>query len=268
MTRFDDATTVTPLGEGRYATDLDAGYLIGKALNGGYLMAVMQRAVLAEVEHPHAVSSSFNFLRPCSAGPAEIEVDLRKAGRTVSTAHVTLRAAGQPAVTGTIVAGRLEPNAVPVYAAEPPTIPASDTCRPFDPRAGRDPGMAFVDRVDLRFGPRSLRMLAGKEPDPVPELLGHVGASAADGGPVTDTPAFLPLAVDAMPPVVSTLDTWNWAPTVELTWHLRSVPEPGPLGFHARAHLVGDGWFDETVDLYDAKSRLVAQSRQLARVGR
>jgi hypothetical protein len=31
---------------------------------------------------------------------------------------------------------------------------------------------------------------------------------------------------------------------------------------------VGDNWFDETVDLWDTKGRLVAQSRQLARAGR
>ncbi|PSK86287.1 thioesterase superfamily protein [Murinocardiopsis flavida] len=268
MTRFDNATTVTPVGDGHYTAELDAGYLIGAAVNGGYLMAVMQRAVLAAVEHPHAVSSSFNFLRPCTAGPVEVDVEPLKAGRTVTTARVTLRSGGLPAVAGTIVAGRLEPGAVPAYAAEPPDIPALDDCRGFDPRAGKDAGMAFADRVDLLFGPRSYRMLAGTDEDPVPELLGHVAASAADGGPVADLPAFLPLAVDALPPVVSTLDAWSWAPTVELTWHLRALPEPGPLGFHARADLVGDGWFDETVDLYDTKGRLVAQSRQLARVGR
>ena len=35
-----------------------------------------------------------------------------------------------------------------------------------------------------------------------------------------------------------------------------------------RAQLVADGWFDEDVAVWDSTGRLVAQARQLARVGR
>ncbi len=78
----------------------------------------------------------------------------------------------------------------------------------------------------------------------------------------------LALAVDALPPVVFGLGATGWAPTVELTWHMRAVPVAGPLQVAARSRHVSGGWFDEEAEVWDAAGRLVAQSRQLARVGR
>ncbi|WP_341770575.1 thioesterase family protein [Actinorugispora endophytica] len=268
MTRFASATDITRTGENRYAVDLDPGYLIGAALNGGYLMAVLQQAALAESAHPHAVSSSYHFLSPGSGGPAEIEAEALKRGRTVSTVRVTLRQAGKAVATGTVATAALDPGAVPVFEAAPAGVPPIEQCRAFDPRADRASESGFIDRVDLRFAPETYALLTGGHSGATPELRGHVDLSARDGGPAEDPAAFVALAVDALPPVVSALTAWRWAPTVELTWHLRALPEPGPLAFRARADLVSDGWFDESVDLWDAKGRLVAQSRQLARLGR
>ncbi|GAA3752684.1 hypothetical protein HDA32_004517 [Spinactinospora alkalitolerans] len=269
MTRFDSATAVTKAGDGHYTVDLDPGYLIGSALNGGYLMTVLQRAALAESAHPHAVSSSFHFLRPGGEGPADIDVAVLKPGRTVSTIQVTLRQGGKPLVTGLIASGALDESAAPVYEAPPAEIPPIEQCHRYDPRQGRSASMGFPDRVDQYYSRETYAMLA-RTADPAgaaPRLRGHIRLSEGDGGHSEDPARFLPLAVDALPPVVTVLDSWRWAPTVELTWHMRAVPAPGPLAFRARADLVSDGWFDETVDLWDTKGRLVAQSRQLARVG-
>ncbi|HCU94231.1 MAG TPA: hypothetical protein DHU96_16510 [Actinobacteria bacterium] len=60
----------------------------------------------------------------------------------------------------------------------------------------------------------------------------------------------------------------GWSPTVELTWHMRDVPAPGPLRVAARCRHVSGGWFDEEAEVWDAAGRLVAQSRQIARLGR
>jgi hypothetical protein len=56
------------------------------------------------------------------------------------------------------------------------------------------------------------------------------------------------------------------APTLELTIHFRSRPDPAdPLAlvrFHTAASL--DGLFDEQGEVWDRNGRLLAQSRQLA----
>lgn len=268
MTRFDSATAVTKAGAGRYTVDLDSGYLIGAAMNGGYLMAVMQQAALAESAHPHAVSSSYHFLRPAGAGPAEVDVTELKSGRTVSTLQVAVKQNGAPSVIGTIATAGLDATAVPTHEDPPVDVPPLDTCRRFDPRHGQTDADGFPSRVDQYYTEEAWRRLRGRDADPVPDLRGYVAVSETDGGSPDDPCLFLPLAVDALPPVMTVFGSWRWAPTVELTWHMRAVPEPGPLVFHARAASVSDGWFDETVDLWDVKGRLVAQSRQLARSGR
>ncbi len=268
MTRFDSATTLTAVGDGHHTAELDAGYLIGSAMNGGYVMAVMQRAALAESTHPHPVSSSYLFLRPASAGPADITVTPLKTGRTVSTFQVTVSQNGALVITGSIAAGTLDPTAAPEYEVSQPDLPPMEQCQLFDPRKGTNAASGFPDRVEQYLTPESVRRLEGASDERVPELAGYIQLSRADGGPNADPSDFLPLAVDALPPVVTVLDSWRWAPTVELSWLMRAVPEPGPLTFVSRADSVNDGWFDETVDLWDSKGRLVAQSRQLARMGR
>ncbi len=76
------------------------------------------------------------------------------------------------------------------------------------------------------------------------------------------------MAVDGLPPTVFGLGASGWAPTVELTWYMRAVPVPGPLRVAAWCRSVGGGWFDEEAEVWDEAGTLVAQSRQLARVGR
>ncbi|WP_017593627.1 thioesterase family protein [Nocardiopsis potens] len=269
MTRFESATEVRALpGGGRYAADLDPGYLIGTAMNGGYLMAVMQRAALSEASHPHPVSSSYHFLRPAGAGPAEVEAVPVKSGRTVDTVRVTLLQGGRPLVTGHVAAAELEPDGEPAHEAAPPDLPPPDRCRAYDPRRGKAGADGFPGRVDQFYTESTWRRLRGEDPEPVPELDGHLRLSERDGGAPADPALFLPMAVDALPPVVTVFDSWRWAPTVELTWHMRALPAPGPLAFRATCLAAGGGWFDENVELWDVKGRLVAQSRQMARNGR
>ena len=96
--------------------------------------------------------------------------------------------------------------------------------------------------------------------------------AARDGAvplrPATNDAYLLALAVDALPPVIFGITKAGWSPTVELTWHMRALPAPGLLRLAARSRHVSGGWFDEESEVWDSAGRLVAQSRQIARVGR
>jgi hypothetical protein len=81
-------------------------------------------------------------------------------------------------------------------------------------------------------------------------------------------PLLLLLAVDALPPVTFDLGLPGWAPTLELTAHVRASPAPGWLRVrHATRNLAG-GLLEEDAEVWDAAGRLVAQSRQRARAPR
>ena len=81
-------------------------------------------------------------------------------------------------------------------------------------------------------------------------------------------PLQLLLAVDALPPVTFDLGMPGWAPTVELTAHLRALPAPGWLRLVQGSRNVGGGMFEEDCEVWDEAGRLVAQGRQLARLPR
>ena len=95
MHAFDLATAVRG-GPGSWKATVDEGWTIGDRPNGGYLLALATRAALGEVDHPHPLAVSAQFLAPPAAGPAELEVVPLRAGRSLSTARVTLSQDGRP----------------------------------------------------------------------------------------------------------------------------------------------------------------------------
>jgi acyl-CoA thioesterase len=260
MTGFDEATAVRRLAEGRYGAVLDAGYGFDEALNGGYLIATMLRAAIDASPHPHPVATSTNFLRVAKPGPADVVIEPLKAGRTAAVARVTLVQRDRAVVEMTATTGALSGDAEPVWTGARTDPPRVEDCLSFE--GGRSE-QGFARQVDMRFDPATMGWLDGR---PTGALEMRAYFRLRDGRE-PDAVA-LALAVDALPPVVLNVGARGWAPTVELTWHMRAVPAPGWLFVHGQGRLVNDGWFDEDVEVWDSAGRLVAQSRQLARTGR
>jgi len=295
MTAFDEATAVSRRHEGLYDAAADPRFALvapggaaAPAVNGGALMATVLRAVLDCSPHPHPVATSASFLRVPRLAAAEVHVSWLKQGKTASTARAALVQDGQVILdttitTGTLLAGpaAARPAAVSSGAgdgADPAGSPLLDWTGEKPPIAdiaecvdlGSWPGTVAADgtagfaaHVEVLLDPACTGWRQ-HEPSGVPEMRGYVRLREH-----RDPDALLlALAVDALPPVVFGLGATGWAPTVELTWHMRGVPAPGPLQVAARCRHVSGGWFDEEAEVWDAKGRLVAQSRQLARVGR
>ena len=259
MSAFNKATAVVAReGGGVYDVDLDLGWSIGGKPNGGYLLAILARAATEAADRPHPLAVSGHFLRPPDGGAAEVRVETVKAGRTVATVRSTLWQHGKPCLDSLVTVGELAGAPVD-YSAEPmPTLPTPEECRS---RADTPFRVELLDHVDVLLDPATA---------PFPTPTGHPmiqGWMRFRDGADHDAIA-LALAVDAMPPTVFHLEKLGWAPTVALTFLLRGVPAPGWLAFRAEAAFVADGWFDESASVWDSTGRLVAQSRQLALLGR
>ncbi|MDL4821874.1 thioesterase family protein [Actinomadura opuntiae] len=261
MGGFEAATAVRRIGEGRYAADLDGDFGFAEALNGGYLMAVLGRAAVDASPHAHPIATAATFLRPAKPGPAELVVDTRKSGRTAATALVSLVQGGRPAVEALITTGTLDAAAEPAFAGPAPAVevPPLAECTSMLPEEGTE---GFAGQVDMRFDRSTMGWLDGT-PSGRPEIRAWFRLRDEYGPDAFS----LALTVDALPPVALNLGSKGWAPTVELTWHMRAVPAPGWLAVHGTGRLLSDGWFDEEVEVWDSAGRLVAQSRQIARVG-
>ena len=259
MSAFNKATAVQRReGGGVFDVALDLGWSIGGKPNGGYLLAILARAATEATDRPHPLSVSGHFLRPPDGGAAEVRVEAVKTGRTVATVRSTLWQHGKPCLDSLITVGELDGAPVD-YAAEPmPILPTPDECRS---RADTPFKVELLDHVDVLLDPDTAPF---PNPNGRPMIQGWMRfRDGADADALA-----LALAVDAMPPTVFHLEKFGWAPTVELTFLLRGVPAPGWLAFRAEAALVADGWFDESATVWDSTGRLVAQSRQLALLGR
>jgi acyl-coenzyme A thioesterase PaaI-like protein len=262
MTKFDEATQAIRVDENTYDVCLDPGYSIGGPLNGGYLMAVILRAAVDAAPFEHPVSTTAQFLKAPVAGPAQVRVEPLKAGRTAAFARATLVQDGTAKIESLITTATLN-EAEPLYAAAPPaTMPPIEECLKL-PSPKPESGMTLNAQMELVFDPPTIGWLRG-EPTGRPESRAYFRMTELQD----PDPYVLALAVDALPPVVFSAGGRGWAPTVDLTWHLRALPAPGWLTLLGSGRLVSDGWFDEEVEVRDSAGRLVAQARQLARVGR
>ena len=257
---FDLATAVRG-GPERWTAEVDPGWTIAGRPNGGYLLALVTRAALEAAGQPHPLAVSAHFLSPSDPGPAELEVRRLRAGRSLSTARVTLVQQGTARLEGLVTAGRLDPDAGPGWrrATGPAGLPPVEDCVQARPELPGGVPANLLGHLDLRIDPATAGWVAG-----------HPGGRLEARGWVrfTDGRAVDPLAllqvVDALPPASFDLGLGRWAPTVELTVYVRGIPAPGWLACIVRGQLWQGGWFDEEAEVWDSAGRLVAQSRQFA----
>ncbi|MGB2710586.1 MAG: thioesterase family protein, partial [Conexibacter sp.] len=98
---FEHATAVTPLGDGRFRAEVDPGWSTPIAANGGYLAAILVRAIEA---HPDTRSDrqlrslTCHYLRPVTAGPLDVAVEPLRSGRRISAIRVTASQEGRDAI--------------------------------------------------------------------------------------------------------------------------------------------------------------------------
>lgn len=255
-----------------FTGELDPGWSIGFAVNGGVLLAVLGRAlseVLGARGHHDPVAVSAFYLGAATGGPFTVRTDEIRGGRTVSTAQASLSQAGDSGddtervrVTATYGdLASLDDGQVRT-TAKPPALPPPEECvRSVNQVPGVD--VPFVERVDLRLDPACVGWALG-EPSGRGEMQGwlrHLDGREPDLWTLL-------LAVDAFPPVTFNLGVTGWAPTLELSAHIRARPAPGWLRVRTWTDNYAGGLFEENAEVWDSADRLVAQARQLARPGR
>ena len=236
------ATAMTPLGDGRWATTVDEGWSIAGRPNGGYLLALLARAACAQTGRDLPLGVSAVFVRPPELRSAVMVVETVRSGRTVSAVRVRLEQDGVPCAEALVSTGEAAAfTAAPLWSgAGPVELPPVEACVPAVPRLPDGTPVPLYDAMDVRLDPACVGWFSGR-PAGVPEMRAWVRERAG----ARPSPLTVVVAVD-----------------------VRSAPAPGWLVMRARAHLVADGWFDESVDVWDSTGRLVGQARQLARTGR
>lgn len=268
MTEIVDALRLQESRSG-WTGELSDDWAIGEAVNGGLLMSLATtataRSSVATGGHQDPLSFSGVFLSPGTAGPVQLEPQILRTGRSMTTAQVTVSqeadGAQKERLRALVTLGDLDRYAEPVLkTVAAPHIPPPDQCLAASeapPSSLTKSG--FLKRFDARMDPTTIGWAVG-EPSGEGEMRGWL--RLADGAPI-DAVGLL-LALDAFPPVSFDLGSIGWVPTVEFTGFVRGIPAPGWLQLRLHTEHVAGGLLDEACDVWDSTGRLVAHSRQLA----
>ena len=270
---LDEALALSTTAPGRHETELSDGWSIGPAVNGGLLLSMVGRALELEIGtagHPDPLVVSAFFLSAGTAGPTVVETETIRTGRTMATGQARVlpdrrtasRSSGSARSRRTATSAHSRPMRL--------SPPARRSC----PRS-RSASAGTPRRPGRWTGSRSCAgsTCVSTRPPPGGRSASRRGEGRCRGGSGWPTDAnptrlMLLLALDAMPPVTFELGLRGWAPTLELTAHVRARPAPGWLRVRTSTRTLTGGLLEEDAEIWDSEDRLVAQSRQLARVPR
>lgn len=257
---FESDTAVTESENGIYRGCIADGWDVVGNANGGYLLAIAARAMTAASGRPDPMVLNAHYLSPGRPGPVTVSPEVVKTGRRFTTVRARMENAEKPMMELLGSFGNIASLEGPQRIdAEPPNLPNPTDCLRIEPSPEGFPP-AMLGKIDLRLHPEDAGFYEGK-PSGQPLFRGWF--RLLDEEPID--PFALLLAVDAFPPTIFNANLpVSWCPTLELTTHVRGVPEPGWLRCRFSTRFVSGGLLEEDGEIWDESGRLVAQSRQLA----
>jgi acyl-coenzyme A thioesterase PaaI-like protein len=261
---FSDDTSVRDLGEGRFDAPIRPGWDIAGNANGGYLLALVGRAMATHCRRPDPVTLTAHYLSPGREGPATVRCETIKEGRRFATVSADMEAGGRGVLRALGAFGSLDdgPGGPERVDASPPELPPVEDC--IHSASGEGFAPPFMRHMDLHLHPEDAGFRVG-EPSGEARMRGWFRLPGSD----RVDPIGLLLGLDAFPPTIFNARLpVGWTPTVELTCHVRARPVPGWLRARFTTRFVTGGFLEEDGELWDEAGRLVAQSRQLALVPR
>ncbi len=263
-TRFDRDTAVSALGDGVYSGRIDRGWWVFAGPNGGYVGAILLRALEAAVGDPSRAARSLTIhytARP-EEGRVEVHTRVERAGRSLTTVSARMLQ-DERLVALALAAFSKSREGLEFQHGEMPEVIPPEEASPLAPPSATS--VSIRERFDSRFA---------------------YGAQIGSQSDRAETGGWIRLAeprrVDASL-VVAFADGWppslfshlargptRGVPSVDLTVHFRCtlpLASAKPDDFTLvtfRTRVVREGFFEEDGELWSRDGRLLAHSRQLA----
>jgi len=266
--RFQEAIKLESLEDNKFIVNPDTNYFVGNTPHGGYLMAVMHKALTSILPHSTAISSSVQYLDRIDAKTFELEVETFKTSRGSSSGIVKLKQDNKICTTFTGTCSDFQ--FMKGYDGLQKPLPNI-----FNESDKKDYIKMNYDKISKGFTPAFIQQL---------ECLIHPdhawwNRDYNDKNNEARCSAFLEMQggipdqfclsfySDILPPVVSNkYGPLGWIPTITLTTHIRQLPSTSELYADFRATDINKGYFEQDCNIWDLNGNLVASSRQLTRI--
>jgi acyl-CoA thioesterase len=258
---FAADTAVEDLGGGRFAAAMSERWWVGKGPNGGYVAAVILRAIQASASPERAPRSlTVHYLRAPLTGPVEVEVTVEREGGRATFLSARMTQAGKVQATALAVLSESWSEEEVFAEARMPDAGEPGELQTLDPTADGRPNMLQNYRLRPALGEQAF---SGGAP--------HTGAWIRTREPhLLDAPLAATFLDTWFPAPFVRLERPVGAPTIDYTVHFRSpLPPPAataedPYLISFKSNTARHGFFEEDGELWSADGVLLAQSRQLA----
>jgi acyl-CoA thioesterase len=251
------------LSETLFAAEIASGWRAGRGPHGGYLAAMLLRALTAAVDNPERTprSLTIHYTRAPEPGAIEIHTTVERAGRSLSTLSARMQQDGR--VTALALAAFSVPwtapgaNELPMPELAPPDAERRSTPKLFKGAPEFTRHLVMQPRVG------AVPFAGSGAPMRIGGWIGLPEQRAVDA-------LSLALFCDAwFPPSFIALDSPAISPTIDLTIHFRQSIEgcdcdPAALCLGVfDTRLLHEGLFEEDGVIWAPDGTVLAQSRQL-----
>ena len=267
--RFQEAIKLENPENNKFIVNPDTNYFVGNTPHGGYLMAIMHKALTSILPHTTSISSSVQYLDRIDANPFELEVEEFKRSRGSSSGIVKLKQNNKICTTFTGTCSDFEY----MKGYDDLEKPLPDI---FKDRQKKDYVKMNYDKISKGFTPAFIQQLqCSIHPDHAwwnrESHFNHDNEARCSAflemeGGVPDQ-FCLSFYSDILPPVVcNKFGALGWIPTITLTTHIRQLPKTNEVYADFRATDINKGYFEQDCNIWDLNANLVASSRQLTRI--
>ncbi len=262
MHLLDEATRLQRLSTDRFEAQLSPRYWGYTAAHGGYLAAVLLRAMQERVgdaaRQPRSLT--VHFLKGPEVGPAEVQTEILRAGGKVTTVSARIIQAGSP-TTFAIAAFGTAFDGEGFQHSRMPVVPAVESLSRMTP--------SKVE-IDHRF---EHRRCFGGAPFSGSDRA-YIGGFSRLEGPRAIDALTLTLLCDAwwpaLFPMLSDKKQAGACPTIDLTIHFRAelpLADSQPDDFvlvELETQALAHGYLDESCRIWSKDGKLLAQTVQHA----
>ncbi|MCP4003248.1 MAG: thioesterase family protein [bacterium] len=266
VSRFDRDTAVERVAEDEFEARIDPSWWIVAGPNGGYLNAILLRAICERVGEPQRQPRTLttHFTARAVEGPSRITTHIERSGRSFST--VSARMEQNDRLIAYSVAALASPQR-PGFEFQDRRMP--EVTPPTSIERRKTEG-GRIDEFRRHFDQHSV--WEAEEADPNAEAI--TGGWIRPHDPRGGDAILLSQLADAWPPAL--FSKWTpdensrGVPTIELTVHFRApqialVVKPDEFYLmRFRTGTAHDGFLEEDGEIWSQDGVLLAQSRQLA----
>ena len=265
--QFENSIIIDTSDEDIFSMTPSKDYFVGNTPHGGYLTAVMQKALSLSMPHPHVINSNTLYLDRTEPKEIIIQVDKIRESRGSSVGRVSLLQDNKLRCMMTGICSDFNyMNGVNDLETLPPKIFNEDRglfiSLNFDNKQeGFTP--SFIKQTKCEIAKQHAWWLKNEDE------LGDEARCAGfiSMGEEIPNQFVLSFYSDFFPPVVmNKYGPLGWVPTLSLTTNIRQLPSTSELFMDVIAKDLNKGFFEQDCQIWDLNKNLVATSRQLTRI--